>query len=86
MKNLGRLFLFTVALITVPAAGSDARWQGPLIALGIGPFGSVAPYSYPPYSQVYYPSPPIVQFPPLPQQRPAKPPVRPAAGTITIGR
>jgi hypothetical protein len=86
MKNLERLFLFTVALIAVPATWTHARWQGPLIAVGIGPFGPVAPYSYPPYSHVYYPSPPIVQFPPMPQQRPEKPSLRPRAGTITIGR
>jgi hypothetical protein len=72
MKNSVRLFLFTVALVVIPATASQARWQGPLIAVGIGPFGPLAPYSYPPYSHVYYPSPPIVQFPPIysPKQRP----------------
>jgi hypothetical protein len=51
------------------AATSHAKWQGPLVAIGIGPFGPLAPYSYPPYSHVYS-SQPVVQFPPVyPQQQ-----------------
>jgi hypothetical protein len=54
--------------------------------VGIGPFGPVAPYSYPPYSRVYYPSQPLVQLPPVysPQQRPAKLRFRPSGAAITI--
>ena len=87
MRTSRRLVIFTLVLIcTLAAAGtSDARWQGPLVAVGIGPNGPPWPYSYPPYSPVYYPSPPIVQVPPVPQQRP-KVSVRAPAGAITIQR
>ena len=75
MKNSVRLFLFSVALVMIAATAGEARWQGPLIAVGIGPFGPLAPYSYPPYSHVYYPSQPLVQLPPASaqQQRPTLP-------------
>ena len=88
MKNLGRLFLFTAALISVPAASSHARWQGPLVAVGLGPFGPLAPYSYPPYSPVYYSSPPLIQLPGVysPPRRSAKPHLHRAGAAFTIER
>ena len=81
MKNSVRRFLFTVALVVIPATASQARWQGPLIAVGIGPFGPLAPYSYPPYSHIFYPSQPLVQLPPVSVQQ-QRPTLRWAAGAV----